>query len=205
MDSRREHEIVRGLLAGSSEAWSALYEAYFEPIWQFVARLMGTQSADIGSVVQETFLAAARSAPSYEPDRAPLWLWLCGIARNQVGTYRRKQNRIGRIEQGGDLTERVGRYLAGWLDAQTTSPPDALARKDVADQVRITLAELSTEHQAILLARYCDDTSVHLLARRHGCSLVAMRSKLARARRAFRKAFESHLACSGTDGAGARS
>ena len=62
MDEQRQREIAQGLREGQTDAWFALYDAYCRQVWNHVARLMGPHSADIADVVQETFLAAARSA-----------------------------------------------------------------------------------------------------------------------------------------------
>ena len=72
MDDQQDREIARGLRDGKTEAWSALYETYFDQVWRWVARMIGPNSADVGDVVQETFLAAARSARTYDPARGPL-------------------------------------------------------------------------------------------------------------------------------------
>src|SRR6185437_12447852 len=84
MDEQQERDIARGLRAGEADAWRALYDAHAERVWRAVARLMGAQAVDVADVVQETFLAAARSADSYDAARGSLWWWLWGIARRQV-------------------------------------------------------------------------------------------------------------------------
>ena len=93
MDEQQERELARGLRQGEVMAWRALYDAFAERVWRTVARLMGPGSADVADVVQETFLAAARSARTYDPDRGTLWLWLWGIARRHVAVHYRKENR----------------------------------------------------------------------------------------------------------------
>src|SRR5438477_11627022 len=98
MDERAEAEIARGLRDGKAEAWRALYDAYAEPVWRAVARLLGPGAADVADVVQETFLAAARSAHTYDAARGSLWLWLWGIARRHAALHFRKEERHGRIK-----------------------------------------------------------------------------------------------------------
>ena len=93
MDDREEREVARGLRHGRCEAWHALYEAYCRQVWHLVGRLMGSDSADVADVVQETFLAAARSARGYDAARGSLWSWLVGIARRHVALHYRKQRR----------------------------------------------------------------------------------------------------------------
>ncbi len=117
MDQQQQREMARGLRAGKTDAWHALYDAYARPVWRWVARLMGGESADVGDVVQETFLAAARSARKYDASRGSLWGWLIGIARNQVALNYRKRQRHDKLREMADGTtagnDRLIRWLAG--------------------------------------------------------------------------------------------
>ena len=100
MDKRQQQVIAKGLRAGNPDAWRALFETYSEPVWRYVARLMGGQSHDVADVVQETFLAAARSAHNYDSQRGTLWMWLCGIASRQIKLhYRRNGQRNSATQQ----------------------------------------------------------------------------------------------------------
>ncbi|MCY2950494.1 MAG: sigma-70 family RNA polymerase sigma factor [Planctomycetota bacterium] len=189
MNDHRDDEIARGLRERKAEAWTALYEAYFDRIWRVTARLMGADAAAVADVVQETFLAAARSADAYDPARGPLWLWLAGIARNHVGAYRRARRRDNRVAKGGDLAPRVAERLTQWLENRHAPPPEVLATAEIVATVRAVLGKLNDDYQALLTARYCDGASVERLAQWRRCTPAAVRSKLARAREAFRETF----------------
>src|SRR4051812_36174098 len=97
LDEQQERRLAQGLREGKTDAWQALYDAYAERLWRAVARLLGPHCADVADVVQETLLAAARSARGYDPVRGPLWLWLAGIARNRALLHLRKQDRRQRL------------------------------------------------------------------------------------------------------------
>lgn len=189
MDDHQERQIARGLCEGSVEAWHALYDAYARALWQEVARRMGPESADVADVVQETFLAAARSARGFDPRRGSLWLWLMGIARRQVALHWRKRERQDRVKAAAEQLGPASDQVIRWLDDRHPSPPDALLSGELATLVRATLTELPTDYETLLTARYLDDVPVDELAGRNRLSLAALRSKLARARRAFRDAF----------------
>ena len=189
MDDCRDDEIARGLRDRKVGAWTALYEANFDRIWHLTARLMGANTTAVADVVQETFLAAARSADAYDPARGPLWLWLAGIVRNQVGAYRRARWRDNRVAKDGDLAPQVAERLAQWLENRHAPPPEALATAEIVATVRTVLAELNDDYQALLTARYCDGVNVEQLAQWGRCTPTAVRSKLARAREAFVEKF----------------
>ena len=189
MDDRQQREVGRGLRDGSVEAWGALYDAYCRPVWRSVARRMGPRADEVADVVQETFLAAARSAGGYDATRGSLWMWLSGIARRQVALHYRKQKPQERIGQLDDLP------AAGAPDV----PGEALAKAELASMVRATLTELPLDYETLLTAKYFDGASVEQIAGWEQSSATAIRSKLARARRAFRRAFAKTSAYSGDD------
>jgi RNA polymerase sigma-70 factor (ECF subfamily) len=196
MSNHSEAEIAQGLRASRVEAWRALYETHAERVWCLAARLMGPVSADVADVVQETFLAAARSAGNYDASRGSLWVWLSGIARKHVALHFRRQRRDARLKDAhGRLA--VGRErIIVWLENRQSTPPEALAAAEVALLVRAALAELPAPYATLLIAKYCDGVAVEDIATEESCSSAAIRSKLARARRAFRRAFAGTSACS---------
>ena len=192
MEAPNEREIARGLREGKTDAWRALYDAYARRVWQSAARWMGAsaaRSADVADVVQETFLAAARSARSYDAARGSLWMWLCGIARNSVALHFRKQERQDRLRQAGEWLAAGNQRVVRWLENREADPGEVLAAAELAAVVRTVLTEIPLDYETLLTARYLDDVSVEQIAGQQQCSTTAVRSKLARARQAFREAF----------------
>ena len=185
MDQAQENRIAQGLRTGRPEAWAVFYDAFAERVWRATARLLGPAHADIADVVQETFLAAARSARGYDPAKGALWFWLWGIARRQLALHLRKQERWQRvtvIASNGQLSR--------WLDGQDPLPAETLEAKELSELVRETLAALPEDYADVLTAKYLDDVSVEQIASEERCTETAIRSRLARARQAFREAFD---------------
>lgn len=190
MDKNTERKIAKGLRQGSRQAWLQLYEACAEEVWRNVSRLVGYDSPAAADIVQETFLAAARSARHFEPGRGSLRGWLWTIARRQVALYYRKQKPNMLLRQARNWWAALDGEASDWIDAKTDMPPDVLQSKELAALVRRALSELPAEYQSLLLAKYVDNQSAGHIAEQTACSEVAVRSKLARARKAFRKAFK---------------
>lgn len=190
MDKNTEQQIAKGLRQGSRQAWLQLYEACAEDVWRNVSRLVGYDSPAAADIVQETFLAAARSARHFEPGRGSLRGWLWTIARRQVALYYRKQKPNMLFRQAQNWWAALDGETSDWIDAKTDMPPDVLQSRELAALVRRVLSELPPEYQSLLLAKYVDNQPAGHLAEQMACSEVAVRSKLARARRAFRKAFK---------------
>ena len=189
MDKDTEQEIAKGLQEGDRSAWLQLYETYAERIWQNVARLMGYECQGIPDVVQETFLAAARSGNNFDPHRGSLWIWLWGIAGRQIALYYRKQDPKIVLAQAKSWWTSLDNQNIGWINSKEETPQEVLAARELADLVRFALVKLPDEYQALLLAKYVDGQSVNKIANDMDCSLVSVTSKLARARKTFRRAF----------------
>lgn len=202
MDELLAREVARGLREGRTDAWRVLYDAFAGRVWSGVARLLGPASADVADVVQETMLAAARSARTFDPASGSLWNWLWGIARVQTALHFRKQKRHDRLKHAGDWLAasagRLNRWLAEPPD-EAAPPADLLETAELALLVRLALAELPDEYESLLTAKYLDGETVERIAARERSTETAVRSKLARAREAFRGAFRRLTGDSPTD------
>ncbi len=186
LDESDQLAVVRGLRDGSREAWTRLYDGYSVDLWRYVARLLGADGAAVADVVQEAFMAAARSARQFDPSRGTLWAWLTGIAHHRVAIYWRQAERAGRIRKLADVRATEIRRL---LD--DTEPADeSWERRELAELVRGVLAELPADYAGLLTAKYLDERSLAEVAEQFGGSTEAVKSKLARARREFRAKFE---------------
>ena len=190
MDTGTERKITEGLQQGERQAWQQLYEAYAEPLWRNISRLVGNDSTVVADLMQETFLAAARSARNFDPNRGSLWIWLWTIAKRQVALYYRKQKPNILLSQAQNWWAALDGEKFDWIDAKADMPPDILQSQEMATLVRTALRELPADYQSLLLAKYVDNQPVEKIAGQMNCSQMAVRSKLARARKSFRKAFE---------------
>ncbi|HUQ72511.1 MAG TPA: sigma-70 family RNA polymerase sigma factor [Planctomycetaceae bacterium] len=176
-----EHAVACGLQAGDRDAWALLFEHHSERVWRYVARLIGGDRAGVADIVQETFLAAAQSARSYQPDRGTLGQWLLGIAHRQTAQHRRRFDRALNSSGNETIASIIGRDVepAAWLE-----------QRELADIVRHVLTELPADYAVLLVGKYSDGRSVEELVTEHGGTTESVRSKLARARREFQSVFE---------------
>ncbi|GIW14209.1 MAG: DNA-directed RNA polymerase sigma-70 factor [Tepidiforma sp.] len=85
---------IRAVARGDDAALARLYDRYSRPCYGFALRMLGSES-DAEEVVQETFLRAWRSAPSYDPSRASVSSWLLAITRNLcIDELRRRRRNV---------------------------------------------------------------------------------------------------------------
>lgn len=176
-DNWDEQQIVRGLRDGNPDAWAALCSLYSERLWRYVARLIGSDSSAVADVFQETMLAVAGSGRNLASG-SRLWSWLATIGHNQCALYWRKRIQVGvgsPIDQRGD----------------SESGEDVLLRQETVEAVRLVLSEMPGDYVVALTAKYSEQKSVQEIASALRESEEAVRSRLARARREFRKRYEA--------------
>src|SRR5919199_4283075 len=76
-------ELLRLMLAGDEEAFTALYRRRQGGVYRFALQMSGSESV-AEDVVQETFMVLMRDAANFDPARGSLAAYLYGIARNHV-------------------------------------------------------------------------------------------------------------------------
>lgn len=186
LDEPTTRSVIRGLREGNREAWTRLYDAYSLDVWRYVARMLGNQAADVADVVQETFLAAAKGARQYDSQRGSLWGWLAGIAHHQSALHWRRVAKGNRLRE---LAESGAGELRRWLDGSMET--DRLSEsRELTELIRYVLANVTAGYATLLTAKYLDEQSLEEIACQFDCSIEAVKSKLARARREFRRVFE---------------
>ena len=72
-------------------------------------------------------------------------------------------------------------------------PDEALVCVELVGQVRAALTELPIDYEQLLTAKYLEGATLEQIATAHQSTFEAIRSKLARARRAFRRIFSDRF------------
>jgi RNA polymerase sigma-70 factor, ECF subfamily len=170
-----DHELIAALAGGDDTALRELFDRHAP--W-LAARLRGVlPAAEVEDVLQETFLAAWRSAARYRPD-GPVGGWLWGIARRQAALWLRRRGPAGLP-----------------LPALATSdgpaggdPADAaVVRADIAGAVR-ELGPAGGPQQETWRLLYLEDRPVAEVAELMGVPEGTVKSRAHRARRLMRAA-----------------
>ena len=82
-DTLSDQDLVGRVAAGDARAFAALFHRRQREVYRFALHVSGAPAV-ADDVTQEVFLAVMRDAGRYEPGRASVAAWLCGIARNHV-------------------------------------------------------------------------------------------------------------------------
>jgi RNA polymerase sigma-70 factor (ECF subfamily) len=168
-----DRSLLQRAAGGDAEAFEAFVLAHRQPVWRFV-RSLTQEAATAEDALQETFLAAWRSAGSFQGEGSALG-WLLTIARRAL--YRQFRPRAGEPERLEPLAE-LGE-AAGW------GAEDDLESFLTQDEVRRALDKLSIEDREVLLLRDVEGLTNEACASLLGLGLPALKSRLHRARLRF--------------------
>ena len=160
-DERELRHLLDGAVNGDDVALAMLVRRTQPRVWR-VCRALGSQG-EVEDLVQETYLRAMRSLPSYRRD-APIGAWLASIARNVCADHVRRRSRQRRLLQ---------RLRTERPQSQHPGPGAAL------DEL---LGKLDRERREAFVLTQVSGLSYAEAADAAGCPIGTIRSRVARAR-----------------------
>jgi RNA polymerase sigma-70 factor (ECF subfamily) len=173
---------VKEALEGCEAAFARIYVEMRPTVKSAAYRLIGDEH-EAEDTAQDAFLAAFRCLPRLA-DPVAFEAWLMRITRNRAVDRRRGMLKCRPSERAHD-------------DASDASPdlPRVMRRSGVAEpspqsvaMLRGTLDEMSSAMREALRLRYVRGLSCEEIARRKGVSVMAVKTRLFRARRRLRAA-----------------
>jgi RNA polymerase sigma-70 factor (ECF subfamily) len=178
-------EALRRLEPGAIEEW---FLAHADLVYTFAFYRVGKDPDVAADVVQETFLAALDRIEQYDPVRGSMAVWLQYVARNRIRDANRER---ARLSGGDEVWDRIDARLEPSVlgVANEELPPEVLERRERAELVQMTLANLPERYRRALVEHYVDQRSLAEMASRGETTAGAVKSLLFRARAAFRAAF----------------
>jgi len=172
-----EQELIAAVLRKDRKASAEFVELYSDAVYSYVRCRLLPRTDPVDDLVQDVFLAAWESLPSYRGD-APVRSWLIGIARHHVEDYYRS-----RLRQAALHDE----------DAAEPSDPsaglrleEALDRERLWSKTQEVLETLPETYRIALLWRYWEKRSAQEMAAETGRTVKAIERLLARARALFK-------------------
>ena len=172
-----DHDLLRLMMAGDEEAFTALYRRHQGNIYRF-ALLMSGSATVADDVTQEVFLALMRGGQRYDSDRGPLTAFLYGIARNQVLRSRRRERACDPLEEETDDGESV---IVRSLISQDDPLAD-MVRSETIDAVRQAVLALPARYRETVILCDFQELSYAEAALALDCAVGTVSSRLNRAR-----------------------
>jgi RNA polymerase sigma-70 factor (ECF subfamily) len=182
--ARIDLEQLRQRNPSAIETWFA---AYVRAVHGFVRGRVAACPDLADDVTQDTFLTALRQIEDYDPDRGAMLPWLTYTARNCA---RKALRQRARIVGSVDAAEPSLAELHQPLDTAPLAE-ELLMREETLERVHATLSCLSPAHQRILESRYILQQSLDEIAATQATTVAAVKSRLHRARLAFKARFEA--------------
>ena len=178
----------RLLRARDPEAVERWFLHHADALYTFVLYRVDRERDIAADVVQETFLWALEKIDRFDERRGAMFTWLTCTARNCIRAALRCR---ARYRSHLALWESADQELVGACRrlAESPLPEDILERKETAALVQVTLAGLPGKYRRVLLEYYYEDRPVKEIASAQEMSVSAVKSRLHRARLAFRNAF----------------
>jgi RNA polymerase sigma-70 factor, ECF subfamily len=143
-----EENLVRRAQQGETEAFSQLYEAYFDKIYRYMAvRIQNEMEAE--DMTQQVFIKMLKSIDSYTIKGIPFSSWLYRIAHNQLIDHYRMQNKRATVPID-EIPER----------ANDDDPQRNFEQKMDVEQLMQATKKLTAAQQEVISLRFTGELSI---------------------------------------------
>ena len=197
-DADNTQELLDRAREGDERAFEELFKRHRERLRQVIAFRMDRRlaaRADASDILQETYFEAFKRLPRYlEQEDMPFYLWLRWIAREKVmALYRRH---LGADKRAVDReipllpADSSARFVTGVIGGGPT-PSQHLARKELADLLRVALARLEEDERELILWRHFEQLSIRETAQLLHITEAAAGKRYIRALERLRKLLAS--------------
>jgi RNA polymerase sigma factor (sigma-70 family) len=189
VQAQRGHEgevgaaLLRGLRAGSSQAWAALYDQLGPGIHRFAVSCLSGDAEAAEDVVVETLALAARGIARFDPEKSSLSAWIYGIARHRVRAELRWCRRRKSVPAWAQVSFED---LAELADSHDLGERTA-ARLDAQRRIEQLTGLLSDSEMEVLDLSAVEELPGEEIGRVVGRSEQATRSLLKRAKQKVRR------------------
>ena len=181
-------QLVRQHLAGDPKAFEQLFRRYQTPIFNLVTRMV--RGEDAYDLTQDVFLKALKSLKTFRGD-AKFSTWLFTIARHTCLNHIRHKGVITEESIEGQQEDHPGggtELIDHDMNVSRLCETRELQR--IVDDV---LATMPPEARLLLILRDFEQLSYDEISHVTELSIVNVKSKIHRARLAFKKRFQPYL------------
>ena len=175
-----ERSLIERCRRGDDSAFAVLVDAYKDQVYGLIYRMIYDRT-QVDDLAQEVFLKVHRGLPYFRGE-AKLSTWIFQIAWNYLRGHRRRVGRhLATVAEGSE--EVVGR-----TPDPTPGPERRAVAADLLDRVSVAMDELPEHYRVVVWLRDGEDLSYAEIADVLDLPVGTVRSRLARARAALKKA-----------------
>ncbi len=159
-----EENLVRRAQQKDTEAFTRLYEAYFDKIYRYVAiRVRNETEAE--DLTQQVFMKMLESISTFKYKGLPFSSWIYRIAHNQVVDFLRQQNKKATLDIEGLPLPDAG-----------DDPQHLMEQQVDIDQLKLATQKLTSAQQEVLSLRFACELSIAECANTMGKSEGAIKA-----------------------------
>lgn len=167
--------LIERCLAGDQQAWDAIVRLYWRRVFNVAYKFVGRHD-EAEDLAQDIFLKVFRSLATFDR-RANFQTWLISVSRNlcidHYRSVRKERETIDRGVNAADLSP----------VSSEASPHLALERVDLAERLRVALAELPETLRTAVVMRDIQEYSYQDIADRLRLPEGTVKSRINRGRR----------------------
>jgi RNA polymerase sigma-70 factor (ECF subfamily) len=197
MSDREQRERIAQAIAGSRPALERLLLDHYTPLAQHLQpRIPASMQSVIAvdDILQETFSQVFEGIRTFTPKTDKSFgAWLKAIAENRlrdaIKAQKRKKRGGGqtRVQPPASPDQGSVASLAEMLSAGSSTPSQALARKEAVRAAQVAIAGLPEDYREAVRLRFLEGRSVDSVAAEMHRSPGAVRGLIDRAKRAMRE------------------
>ncbi len=177
--------LVRQCGDGDSTAFEKLYHKYVRLVYSVVYRMVPGEEAH--DLTQEVFIRAFKNIRSFRGDSS-FRAWLLRIAHNLCCNRLRDMKR----QSAESLEEMAERENGAFEPAAEDDLQAHVEREELQRKVREVLARLPEDYRTMLVLRDFEQLSYEEISHITGLTIANVKSRLHRARLAFKRLFEPY-------------
>jgi len=177
--------LVRRCTHGDTAAFEKLHQKYVRLVYSVAYRMVPGEEAH--DLTQEVFIRAFKNIRSFRGDSS-FRAWLLRIAHNLCCNRLRDMKR----ERTDSLDEMREREEGGYEPMADVDLQAHVEREELQRKVREVLARLPQDYRAILVLRDFEQLTYEEISHVTGLTIANVKSRLHRARLAFKRLFEPY-------------
>src|SRR5438445_13472494 len=177
-----ELELVKRCQAGDTGAFDELVTRYRTRVFSMIYNMVHNEQ-DAWDLAQDSFLKAWKSIKRFR-GRSSFYTWIYRIVMNVTIDWLRKKHVKGVGAEFDDAIQlRQVEPASKTVPKTEALPYEIMERDEIRARIDKAIAQLSTEHRAVILMKEIEEMQYHEIAEALGCSIGTVMSRLFYARK----------------------
>ena len=164
-----DERVIKACQQGDREAFRLLFEAYKDKVFSIAVYSCGGDQASAGDITQQIFLKLMTSIGQFRGE-SQFTTWLYRLVTNACIDEQRKRKRFLPFEDARATKTAI----------PVPAPERHYAKVELADSVKLAIAELKPKFRLPILLKYVEELSYEEIASVLGCSKGTVASRLNR-------------------------